>query len=149
MTQFELHHCWHKHSFLYEMEQQYRTVGYSKDILFVAYEQRNATWIPLNKNKALSTTLERQEWNPQDSVTHLETSNIILQRRNIKFRWNLYIWSCQSQFMTTAQTHRHPVLNNAIQFLSPVEWWTQPTPFQVLSRCCRPGTYLGRTIGMC
>jgi hypothetical protein len=46
---------------------------------------------PKWKKKALSTNLERQEWNPHNSVTHLETSNIILQRHDIKFQWN-YIY---------------------------------------------------------
>ena len=96
-----------------------------------------------------SRTLERLERNPQYSVTHLETSSIILQRHHKKFLWNWYIWSCHSQFMTTVQTHRHPVLNNVIQFLSPAEWWIQLTPFQILSLSCSSGTYLGRTLGIC
>lgn len=87
------------------MEQLYHKFSYSKNILFVAYEQRNATWIPPKKNKALSRTLERQERNPHDSVTYFETSSIILQKHDIKFRWNLYIYEAASH--SSWQVHRH------------------------------------------
>jgi hypothetical protein len=42
----------------YRMEQKYRTPGYSQDILFAAYEQRNASWILIKKQKLLSSTAE-------------------------------------------------------------------------------------------